>query len=204
MRSALTIGSTWGVLCAVANFLPIVSTLAQMAVPWIWVAAIAGYCVASSRRQAALVGGATLLAANVGYFVVGVLQRGMSDLPLAGGARFLVLWAVVGMVVGPIAAVIGWMLARGQGPSIAVVALAGISVAEPLALWAHIDHMDAHLAYIGVAAAGLVFPIVWFWGEWRRAVIAFALVLVAAYPAALVLEASLIVLDQISPPMRLV
>ena len=50
----------------------------------------------------------------------------------------------------------GWWLTSQQRSFIAVVTLATVSLAELLALWTHIDHLDAHLAYMGVVAAGLV------------------------------------------------
>jgi cation transport ATPase len=86
----------------------------------------------------------------------------------------------------------------------AVVTLATVSIAEPLALWTHIDHFDAHLAYLSVAAAGFAFPLVWFRRDWRNALKAVVFVVVLTYPAALVLEAVSIAFGQISPPMRLI
>jgi hypothetical protein len=144
------------------------------------------------------------LAANVAYFGVGSFARGISGLPVVGGIRFFAIWATVGLVIGPIAGLVGWWLTIQRASFTAVVALAAVSVAEPLALWTHIDHFDAHLAYIGVAAAGLVFPLIWFRRDWRNALKALALVVVLTYPAALILEAVLIAFSQISPPMRLI
>ena len=77
---------------------------------------------------------------------------------------------------------------------------ATVSIAEPLALWTHIDHFDANLAQMGVVAAGIAFPLIWFRRDWRKALRALALVLVMTYPTAVVLEAVLIAFRQISPP----
>ena len=54
-------------------------------------------------------------------------------------------------VIVRLAGVMGWWLRTKRASLPAVVALAMVSVAEPLALWTHIDHLDAHLAYMGVA-----------------------------------------------------
>ena len=85
----------------------------------------------------------------------------------------------------------------------AVVLLATVSTAEPLALWPHIDHLDAHIAYVGVAIVGLTFPLLFFRRRWSQAVRAVFLTAALTYPAAVVLEATLIALGQISSPMRL-
>jgi hypothetical protein len=204
MRKAVIGGLVWGVICGIANGLPVATTLVQMAVPWIWVAAFVACQEADNSRLAALLGAVTLLAANVTYFSVGSITRGISGLPVLGGVRFFALWAAVGLVIGPIAGLVGWWLTSQRGSFTAVVALATVSAAEPLALWTHIDHLDAHLAYIGVAAAGLAFPVIWFRRDRRKALRALALVLVLTYPAAVVLEATLIAFHQISPPIRLV
>ena len=110
-----------------------------------------------------------MLAANVAYFGVGSLARGISGLPVVGGIWFFVLWATVGLIVGPIAGVVGWWLTTERTSFTAVVTLATISIAEPLALWIRIDHLDAHLAYVGVAAAGFAFPLIWFRRDWSNA-----------------------------------
>jgi hypothetical protein len=204
MSKAIVIGIVWGIFCGIANGWPVVTTLAQMAVPWIWVAAFVAYRWAGNGRLAALMGGITLLAANVAYFGVGSFARGISGLPVVGGIRFFAVWATVGLVIGPIAGLVGWWLTTQRASFTAVVALATVSVAELLALWTHIDHFDAHLAYIGVAVAGFAFPLIWFRGAWRNAFKAVAVVGVLTYPAAIVFEATLIAFSQISPPMRLI
>jgi hypothetical protein len=204
MSRAIVIGIVWGVFCGIANLWPVITTLVQMAVPWIWVAAFVAYRRAGNGRLAALMGGITLLAANVAYFGVGSIARGISGFPVVDGIRFFAIWATVGLVIGPIAGVVGWWLTIQRSSFTAVVALATVSVAEPLALWTHIDHFDAHLAYIGVAVAGFAFPLIWFRRDWRNALKALALVVVLTYPAAVALEATLIAFSQISPPMRLI
>ena len=155
MSRAVVVGIVWGVFCGIANGWPVVTTLVQMAVPWIWVAAFVAFRGASNSRLAALLGGITLFAANVAYFGVG-------SLPVVGGIRFFALWTTVGFFIGPIAGLVGWWLTSTRASFIAVVTLATVSIAEPLALWTHIDHFDAHLAYIGVAAAGFTLPVIWF------------------------------------------
>ena len=204
MRRAVVVGLVWGVFCGIANGVPVATTLVQMAVPWTWVAAFVAHREADNNRMAALLGAISLLAANMAYFGVGSLARGSSGLPLVGGVRFFALWATVGLVIGPFAGLLGWRLTSQPGSFTAVVTLATVSVAEPLALWTHIDHLDAHLAYIGVAAAGLAFPLIWFRRDWRKALQALALLLVLIYPTAVILEATLIGFRQISPPMRLI
>lgn len=161
MIKAILIGLVWGVVCGIANGLPGVTTLVQMAVPWVWVAAFVAFREADNRRLAAFVGALTLLAANVAYLSVGSIGRGIAGLSLVDGVRFFALWSAVGLVVGPLAGVVGWWLTQ-RNPFTGVVTLATVSVAEPLALWTHIDHLDTHLAYVGVALAGLAFPLVWF------------------------------------------
>jgi hypothetical protein len=203
MRRTVVVGAVWGIFCALANGNPVASTLAQMAVPWVWVAAFVGYRMAKSTKTAALLGGISLLVANVGYFTIGTVSGGLTGAPLGGGIRFFALWTAIGLVVGPIAGVIGWWITAERTALPAVVALATASVAEPLALWAHIDHIDAHLAYVIVAIVGLTVPVMWFRRTWRKAVKAAALVLALTYPTAVTLELVLIGLRQISPPMRL-
>jgi hypothetical protein len=204
MRKAVVVGVVWGLFCGIANGWPVATTLVQMAVPWIWVAAFVACRAASNWRLAALLGGITLLAANVAYFAVGSIARGFAGLPLVGGIGFFALWATVGLVIGPVAGVVGWWLTTQRTSFVAVVTLAMVSIAEPVALWTHIDHFDAHLAYLGVAVAGFAFPLIWFRRDWRNALKAAALVMILTYPTAVFLEATLIALDQISPPMRLV
>lgn len=204
MRRAFVVAVVWGVFCGVANGLPVITALVQMAVPWVWVAAFVAHRGASNSRLAALLGAVTLLAANVAYFGVGSIARGVSGLPVVGGIRFFALWATVGLIVGPIAGVVGWWLTTERASFAAVVMLATVSIAEPLALWTHIDHFDAHLAYLGVAAVGFAFPLTWFRRDWGNALKALALAVVLTYPTAVVLEATLIVFRQISPPMRLI
>lgn len=204
MRWAVAVGVIWGVFCGIANGWPVASTLAQMAVPWIWVAALVGHRAGSGTKQAAVLGGVTLLAANVSYFAVGLLAAGFSDSALVDGFRFFALWASVGLVIGPISGVVGWWLTAERTAFIAVVSLATVSVAEPLALWPHLDHVDARIAYIILAIGALTFPMIWFRRKWRGAFKAVALVIVLTYPSAVALEAVLIAFQQISPPMRLV
>lgn len=204
MRTAVVIGVVWGLFCGIGNGWPVATTLVQMAVPWIWVAAFVAYRAAGSGRRAALLGGIALLAANVAYFAVGSIARGFAGLSLVGGIGFFALWATVGLVIGPVAGVVGWWLKNARTFFVAVVMLTTVSIAEPLALWTHIDHFDAHLAYLSVTAAGFSFPLIWFRREWRNALKSLALVMILTYPSAVFLEATLIALDQISPPMRLV
>jgi hypothetical protein len=205
MRRAIGIGLAWGVFCGIANGWPVASTLAQMAVPWVWVAAFAAYRAApASTWRAAQLGGVALLAANVAYFAIGLLARSAAGLPLVGGVRFFALWTTVGLVTGPAGGVLGWWLTSKRWAVAGVAVLAAVSIAEPLALWLHIDHPDAHLAYIGVAAAGFFFSLAWFRQAWRDTFMAVASVLVLIYPMAVTLEATLIAFGQISAPMRLI
>jgi hypothetical protein len=204
VRRAVVVGLVWGVFCGIANGVPVATTLVQMAVPWVWVAAFVAYRAADSSRLAALLGAVTLFAANVAYFGLGSIAGDISGLAPVGGLRFFALWAAVGLVIGPIAGVVGWWLTSQRSSFTAVVTLAAVSVAEPLALWAHIDHLDAHLLYIGVAAAGLAFPLLWFRRDRHKALRALALVLILTYPVAVAFEATLIAFRQISPPMRLI
>lgn len=110
MRRAVVVGVVWVVSCGIANGWPVVTALGQMAVPSIWVAAFVAYRAASESRRAALLGGITLLAADVAYFAVRFIARGYAGLPLVGGIRFFALWATVGLVIGPIAGAVGWWL----------------------------------------------------------------------------------------------
>jgi hypothetical protein len=43
MGQTIVAGTLWGIICGLANALLVASTLAQMAVPWVWVAAVVGY-----------------------------------------------------------------------------------------------------------------------------------------------------------------
>ncbi|MDF1595703.1 MAG: DUF6518 family protein [Acidimicrobiia bacterium] len=201
---AVAVGILLGVFCGIANGWPVASTLAQMATPWIGVAAFVAYRAAGSSKQAAMLGAVALLAANVAYFAVGVAARGSSGLPFLGGIGFFALWTTVGLLIGPVTGVFGWRLAEHRTAFTAVVTVATVLMAEPLALWVHVDHFDSHLACLSVAAAGLALPLIWFRRQWRQAAKGVALVLVLAYPAAVILEAALIALRQISAPMRLI
>lgn len=204
MGRAIAIGALWGVFCGVANGWPVATTLAQMAVPWIWVAAFVAYVAGSATRQAALLGGVTLLAANVAYFVVGGVAREVAGVSAVGGLRFFVLWTTLGLIVGPIAGVAGAWLAAERTGLPAAVALATVSVAEPLALWTHIAHADARVAYALVAAIGVAVPLMRYHrGSGSRAR-ALAVVIGLTYPTAVALEVTLIALGQISAPLRLV
>lgn len=197
------VGVLWGVFCGIANGWPVASTLAQMAAPWIWVAALVAYRASGGSRQAALLGALALLAANASYFAVGSIARGLSGLPPVGGIRFFAMWTTLGLVIGPVAGIVGWWLTQRTAFA-AIVTLATVSIAEPLALWAHIDHFDAHLAYVGVATAGMALPLILYRRHWTKAVRAVALALFLTYPTAVILEATLIALRQISAPMRLI
>lgn len=204
MRRTGVVGVFWGIICGLANGVPIASTLAQMAVPWIWVAAFVGYKLARTVKRAAVLGGLTLLVANVAYFGVGAIWGLVSESAAGGDVRFLVLWTTVGLVIGPVAGMVGWWLNTQRMNFAAVGMLSTISIAEPLALWAHINHTDAHIAYLGVAIAGLAFSCLFHRGDWRRAFRAVMLTVALTYPAAVVVEATLIALNQISSPMRLI
>lgn len=204
MARAIAVGALWGVFCGVANGWPIATTLAQMAVPWVWAAALVGYLAAASTRQAALLGAVTLLAANVAYFVVGGIARELAGLSAVGGIRFFVMWTTLGLIVGPIAGAVGAWLTAERTSLFAATALATISVAEPLALWAHIAHADARVAYVLVAAVGLVVALVRLQrGSGSRAR-TLGVVIGLTYPTAVALEVTLIALGQISAPLRLV
>lgn len=204
MRRALVAGLIWGVFCGVANGIPVATTLAQMAVPWIWVAALVAYRLASSIRQGALLGAVTLLAANITYLGIGFISRELSAQTETAGLGFFLLWATVGLIIGPIAGVLGRWLSTEPDSFRAVVMLGTVTIAEPLALWAHIDHIDAHLTFVLVATAGVAFPLVWFSKDRRKALSSLGLVVVLTYPVAVALEATLIALGQVSAPMRLI
>jgi hypothetical protein len=203
MLRVVVVGMVWGVFCGIANGRSVLNTLAQMAVPWIWAAALVAYRAKSAKR-AAMLGAAALLVANVAYFSVGAIARAIAGLPVTGGLALLAMWTAVGLIVGPIAGLMGWWLASERAGLWAVVALATVSLAEPLALWSHINHFDAHVAYTAVGAAGVLFPLIWFRRARRKALKALALVGLLGYPVAVVLEATLIALGQISAPMRLI
>jgi hypothetical protein len=205
MRRPLAIGFAWGAFCAIGNGVPAASTLVQMAVPWVWVAGLAGSLSgANSAVRAAAVGAVTLVAANLAYFGVGMLARALTGEAPLGGVGFLALWATIGLIIGPLAGVVGHRLTAQRTALTAVVALATVSIAEPLALWFHIDRFDARAVYLTVAAAGLVFPLIWFRNAWRQAASATAVAMGLTYPTAVFLEAALISLGQVSSPMRLI
>ena len=201
--SAVVAGAVWGAFCGVGNGWSVVSTLAQMAVPWLWIAAIVGYRCADGARHAAQIGVATLVSANVAYFAVGAIARLLSGEAPIGGVRFLVVWTSVGLVVGPAAGMIGRWLTAERTSLPAAAALAAASIAEPLALWAHIDHLDAHLTYLVVAAVGITIPVIRLRAAPRRSLRATAVALAVGYPAAVIIEVALVALGQISAPIRL-
>lgn len=179
--------------------------MAQMAVPWLWVAAAAGYVWgADELRRNALIGGATLVSGNFVYFGVAVVARAIAGDPAISGFRFLVIWSTIGLIMGPASAVVGRGLKNPDRKLAAATMLAAISMAEPVALWAHIDHRDAHITYIIVAAAGLGIPLMLFRDRVGQGIGASALALAALYPLAVVLELTLILLGQISAPARLI
>jgi hypothetical protein len=204
MRLALLTGITWGALCGIANGLPLATTLVQMAVPWVWVALLVAFRTSDSGGQSAVAGGLTLLAANFAYLGVGFFARGIAGLSFIGGIRFFVLWSAIGLVVGPVAGLVGWLLKSRRTALLAATGVATVSIAEPLALWAHIDHLDAHIVFTAVAVAGVAFPLVLFRSSPRAAFQALGLAFVFTYPVAVALEVVLIALGQVSPPMRLI
>lgn len=204
MRRAVVAGIIWGSFCGLANGWPGATTLVQMAVPWVSLAAFVGFRTADSGSQPALAGGVSLLATNVAYFGVGSIARAFAGLPQIGGVQFFVFWTVVGLVVGPIAGLVGWWLKADRTARMAAALLTTVSIAEPLALWAHIDHLDAHLVYVAVGLGGVALPFARFRRNPRTAFVALALAILLAYPAAVALEAALIALGQVSPPMRLI
>lgn len=199
-----SIGLLWGAFCGLTNGLPIATTLAQMAVPWMWVAALVGYRYARDGRHAALLGGVVLVWANVAYFGLGTAAQVIDGVSVLGGVRFFILWSAVGLLVGPMAGFIGWSANRRPPRVPAIAALAAVSLAEPLALWFHINHVDAHITYVVVALAGLLLPLLWIRTWARKALAALAIAIAAAYPLAVVLEIVLIALGQVSAPLRLV
>lgn len=197
-------GVAWGAFCALGNFWPATTTFVQMAVPWMWVAALVGFRQHGELHRAALAGAVALMAANVAYFAVGAIAILVATNQVVGGVRFLLVWSAVGLVVGPASAVLGRLLAGDPASLVAAAALATAAVAEPLALWAHVDHLDAHITYVVVALVGVIAPQAITQGSVRRRLISTAWVVIAAYPTAVVLEAVLIALGQVSAPMRLV
>ena len=204
MRWTVAAGSAWGIYCALANGVPVASTFAQMAVPWVWVAALVGWRFAQSSKRAALLGGVSLLAANVAYFGVSVIAASISAGYASSGIIFFALWAGVGLVIGPISGLLGFFLKVPSHRFLAVALLSSVSIAEPLALWAHIDHVDSHIAYLIVGALGLVLPMTLLGRDRKCLIGAIGIVMLAVYPTALILEVTLIALGQISPPMRLI
>ncbi len=203
VRGAILLGAAWGLFCAFARP-PIGSTLAQMAVPWLWVAAAAGYLWGTDElRRTALIGGVALLSGNFGYFGVAAVARAIAGDPVISGLRFLVIWTTIGLVIGPASAVLGRGLKDPARQLAATTVFAAVSMAEPLALWAHIDHIDARITYVTVAATGLVLPFVLFRDRMGLGIRSSVLALAALYPLAVVLEITLIVLGQVSAPVRL-
>ena len=203
MGGAVFLGAAWGLFCAFARP-PIGSTLAQMAVPWLWVAAAAGYLWGTDEvRRTALIGGATLVSANFLYFGVAGLGRAITGDPVISGLRFLVIWTTIGLIIGPGSALVGRGLKKPARKAAAVTMLAAVSMAEPLALWAHVDHRDAHITYLMVAVAGLAMPLVLFRDRTRQGIRSSVLALAALYPLAVFLELTLILLGQVSAPARL-
>ncbi len=198
------IGSIWGVFCALANGWPIVTTLAQMAVPWMWVAAFVGFRFAKDGRRAAVLGGLVLLWANVAYYGFSSIGQLVNSGAPFGGVRFLILWSTVGLIAGPVAALLGWIANLEPPRMLGMAALATASIAEPLALWEHIDHADAHIAFVIVALIGLTLPFLPVRAGLRTSLTGVSLAIVLAYPLAVVLEVVLIALGQISAPLRLV
>ena len=203
VRGAILLGAAWGLFCAFARF-PIGSTLAQMAVPWLWVAVTAGYLWGTDElRRTALIGGVVLLSANFVYFGAAGVARAIIGDPVTSGLRFLVIWTTIGLVLGPASAVVGRGLKAPARQLAAATLVAAVSMAEPLALWAHIDHNDAHITYVIVAVAGLVLPFVLFRDRMGLGIRSSVLALAAVYPLAVVLEFALILLGQVSAPARL-
>lgn len=147
--------------------------------------------------------GVALLAANFLYFGIAGIARAMTGDPVISGFRFLVIWTTIGLIMGAASAVVGRWLKDPLRKLVAATMLAAISMAEPLALWAHIDHRDAHITYVMVAAA-LVMPLVLFRGRMRSGIRSSVLALAVLYPLAVVLELTLILLGQVSAPARLI
>ncbi|MBK5268652.1 MAG: hypothetical protein JJE47_14590 [Acidimicrobiia bacterium] len=92
------------------------------------------------------------------------------------------------VIAGPASAVVGSGLKNPARKLVAATMLAAVSMAEPLALWAHIDHRDAHITYVIVAVAGLAMFLVLFRNRTRQGIRSSVLALAALYPLAVVLE----------------
>lgn len=201
-RRVVPVAIGWGVVCALLNWWPVISTLGQMAVPWVWLAAWAG-SLAGRRGAAAVTGGAALITATLAYFGVTYVSEIVAYVSVAGGYRLAVLWTAVSLVVGPIAGAVGHLVRNDRRRPFAVTAIAVISVAEPVALWAHIDHLDAHVTYVLVGIVGMSIVPALLRPPARTAALAAAMALIGVYPLAVGVELLLIALGQVSGPMRL-
>jgi hypothetical protein len=111
---------------------------------------------------------------------------------------------LVGLVVGPVSGVIGFALRSRTLRWLAAGGLTAVSIAEPLAWWAHILHFDARMTYVIVALMGAAIPVAVLRTEGNAMLRASALALSSAYPLAVLVELVLIGLGQVSAPMRLI
>jgi hypothetical protein len=180
---AVAAGVALGTFCAFANYSQVTSTLGQMVTPWIVTAALVGL-VSPTLSVSGLAGGTALLTANLVYYGWAAATTGVET------PRYLTVWALAGIVVGPLGGITGWESHNGSDRW-RIVAAAGLTAvvwAESFVLWSHIDHLDAHVTYGVASVLALVLQLVILRDLGRRRWLGPALSLLLTIPVALLFE----------------
>jgi hypothetical protein len=180
---AVAAGVALGTFCAFANYSQVTSTLGQMVTPWIVTAALVGLA-SPTLSVSGLAGGTALLIANLVYYGWAAATTGVET------PRYLTVWALSGIVVGPLSGITGWVSHNGSDRwrIVAAAGLAAVVWAESFVLWGHIDHLDAHVTYMVASVLALVLQLVILRDMGRRRWLAPALSLLLAIPLALLFE----------------
>lgn len=150
-RVAVLSGAALGAFCLVADRLDLVDWVEQLASTWVLVAAYAGSRAASYRR-AAVAGLLALLTATAVYY--GGFVAALAS------PTVVAMWGLIAIVVGPVAGTVGRAALRGRARTrVASAALLAASlVAEPLALWSHLDHRDVRAVFVVMVVLGVALP----------------------------------------------
>lgn len=154
VTEAVVGGVALGLFAALADKSIVTTSLGQMVSPWAALAAIVGGRSRRGRAEAAIGGAVSLTAANATYYVFGLLAANIQT------PRYWALWTVIGVLVGPLAALTGWHSRFGPRRLrvLGAALLAAVALAEGVVLWGHIDHPEAHITYVAVGLIGLLLP----------------------------------------------
>ena len=180
---AIGAGAALGTFSAFANYSQITSSVGQMVTPWIVTAALVGL-FSPTLSVSGLTGGTALLLADLVYYAWAAATTGVET------PRYLTVWAIAGLFVGPVSGITGWMSRHGSDGwrTLAAAGLTAVVWAESFVLWSHIDHLDAQITYVVASVLALIMELVILRDQGRRRWLAPALSLVLAVPIAFLFE----------------